>query len=296
MRHFQEMRLSVGSVAGVAVVCLAFAFIVYVVLAYWLEKSHTVSCFDEGIERNVEVTLTSRISTTSPSAIVGVTAAIKNHGPTLVRDGVLYIQVTKEKSPGDPERAIDAFVATTSIDVPAEGIAAASFDWRVPADAVSARYSLQGVIAYPNRPYIDISTSTTPNGLSLYIESNAKGSVYIDPDDITVDGSHYRNSVSVELPRGDNRLAVKLRAFNTTAVPYDGTLHWEEYAPTFSPLWVPIPLPATTVKIHPHSSTTIEYVLPALANAPYYAHALLRDANGPQGEVQFQFTHLNSCK
>lgn len=270
--HRATFLLTLSSIIGV---CILIGVVVTFLIPHRARQC-TYRCVSSNVNSNVVVDLQSVLHSSAPDSQLGITAVMKNNNEGPVRDGVLYVRVYKDASPNDPERFVDSFVAVRGVDIAAGGTSERTFTWRVPVDAVQAKYHLRGSLVYPDRPFISTPVAIENGAMSLPIVSNVQGSVYIDPQNIVVNGVRRTDSVSASTFVSKQDVTVEIQVINTSSVPYDGTLTWRLYKDKESPL-SETPLKASTsdVRIHPHSSATVTYTIPRPDQQTYALDAQL---------------------
>lgn len=249
----------------------------------------TVSSFspcEQSAGSPVAVSLSGELPQSVPGATLGVVASLHNAGTDALRDGVLFVRVYKDAHDGDSARIIDEYPVMQGVDISAYGTTTYNFAWTIPYDASASTYHLEGFVASPSYPFISAPSNKPIDSASTYsidLKSAAANTVYIDTASVKVGNSEYSAADTLAQFTPGEPLLVSLRVINPTDIPYEGTLTSNAYATAASPLGTPLASVANDVRVHPHSSTTIAYMLPPLMHSSYYLQSRLRRGDATQG-------------
>lgn len=268
---------------GIFIFSIVLSFSYLWAVKWGIGSSAALPCEHSYVENNVSVTLRSPLSKSSPDSQIAVNAEVANNNDYPLRDGVLYIETIQDATSTMPAQFVSSVEVARNIDVSAHALVAITKSWRVPVDAISGIYRLRGVLAFPARPYIEPlvpSVAQARRGdLVMNIISPARGAVFIDPDDITVNGIARPEDTSLSEFEPDQDIAAVLQVTNATPVPYEGTAHWLLYKNGYAPLAEPVASGDIDAKVFAHSTSAISIRIPAQASGMYYVEVVLSSHN-----------------
>ena len=237
--------------------------------------SKVLSCPDYTSGGNVEISLSTELTSTVSAVPVGVRAVVQNVSGTEIYDGALYARVTGVS--GGKSIVVDEFLAADDIDIAASGTKEEIFIWRVPSRVTAGDYRVDVFFVYPRSLFIPPpgAESQDAAALTMRVESELQSVVHIDRADIEVSGAE--QSSTAYAFQENAPVGVRIPVVNDTDMPYKGTITWRLYPRGKGPLTTPLAEFTENVEIHPRTTVEKSYVFPETAGSSYYLEADLSD-------------------
>ncbi len=270
-------------------------------------------CFGVVDDRNAAtVSFSSDLPSSVPGALMSFTGVVTNPSSVDISNAPLYVRVYASHPGLSEPVGIDAFVAASSLTVPAGGTATTTFTWRVPQRVESGSYYMVGHVSPTITPFIAIAGYWHVSPSFLIIgEKNATGSVFFTPNSLTLGNWQGRPAASnaepqlrepvidetgvepveVVLSKGFEPLipgyasnnkagqqAAQVALLNTTNSPFIGSVRWRLYslddATKVIREW------KTPVAVNTHASTTVStnVDINVSEGTGYYVEAALIDS------------------
>lgn len=202
---------------------------------------------------SAQLSLTTTLPQTVPGAAVGITAHATDIDGLFSHANALAVEVT------DPQGSIvDRFFAVESVK---EGDT--TFVWHVPTSLTPGTYTVNGMLVPDTTSYGDAFTNVTlPRAtVPVAITSDIAAQTSITPAGVTI------------IRKDDGSVALAAIIANDTDAPYDGQLTWRVWKDTTAFNKEPILMKTLPAKVHPHTSATVELMVPHAAEGTYYIEA-----------------------
>ena len=225
----------------------------------------------------VTISLTSELTSTVPSASIGLYAGIQNAGAAAISDAALAVEVVQK----DTGIVTDRFVVPQRITVLSNSPAKAGFVWKVPSGAASGTYTVIATFAPKGASRAEAFAHIYPSA-SLDIDVNDGAVVPASITSLSVNGSVYLPDTVARVAEGGSVSAVA-EVSNQAQGPYKGAIRWHLYAPDATLFDEPLDSRKTPVQLHPEQSADVPYNLPALALDSYYLEGTLSDLPAQAG-------------
>lgn len=227
------------------------------------------SCADISIP--VTVSLTSELTSTVPSASIGLYAEIQNAGESAISDAALAVEVVQKETGA----VIDRFVVPERVAVFADSSGKIGFIWKVPSGIDSGVYTLMATFVPKGGSRARAFAQGYPTA-SHDITISGGTAMPAQIRSLTVNGSVYSPDTVARVAEVGSVSAVAA-ASNQIQGPYKGAIMWRLYAPDATLFDEPLESREASVRLHPEQSANISYNLPTLSLTSYYLEGELTD-------------------
>jgi hypothetical protein len=228
----------------------------------------------ESVAIPVTIALTSEISSTVPSASIGIYAEMKNTGVEIISDAMLAVDV-KEKSSG---MIVDRFIVPQHITILPNSPAKASFVWKVPSEINSGKYILSATFVPTSGSRAEAFAHVYPTATNdIAVMDGAL--VLASIRSLRANGSAYEAHTVARVAEEGGVSAVAA-AENGMPAPYKGSIVWKLYAPDAGLNDAPLDIREQQVGLHPGTTDNLDYSLPTLSLGSYYLEGKLSDGRG----------------
>jgi hypothetical protein len=194
----------------------------------------TVSCFDYYAFGSVQANVVSELTSTVSGTTITFTGTLTNSNPYPLVDGTLYVKIFKNRSASDgngPD-VVDQFVAMDNVTIPAKGSVPASFEWRIPAHAVSGDYRLATYFTTSdafNLLGLTFTDDVIGNVVPFTITGEQNESVMFDKSSVTVDGQQFLFAAFPPQVDAQKPIDVSAAIRNTSDSPQEARVSWVIY-------------------------------------------------------------------
>ena len=219
----------------------------------------------------VTIALTSELTSTVPSASIGLYAEIQNVGEASITDGALAVEVVQK----DTGTVVDRFVVPERVAIFPDTSGKVGFVWKVPPGIDSGAYTLMATFVPQDGSRARGFAQGYPTA-SRDITISSGTAMPAQIRSLTVNGTVYSPDTVARVAEVGSVSAVAA-ASNRIQGPYKGAIMWRLYAPDATLFDEPLESREAPVQLHPEQSANIPYNLPALALTSYYLEGALSD-------------------
>ncbi len=233
-----------------------------------------LSCSQPSIPGTTVIDLTSEITSTTPSANIGIAYVIANNGAQPVEKAMLVFDVVRAD---DTDTSVSRFVAARDIDLAPGEKRAGNAVLRVPMNLPSGDYAI-GATIVPHGialPAALRGASAFRTSIPLHIDGGVASASFV-AGSAQVAGVPYTSDDVAGISGGEDT-PVQIAVRNPTDGPYIGTITWRLHR--FDAVEGALPLSETTEKIalHPNASVPLSYVVPKEKDGAYVLEAEVSD-------------------
>ncbi len=176
--------------------------------------------------RNVEMSILAKTQDVTPGVMVEISGEITNNNDYPIINGAVYVKVFRGDS------FIDQFFAKENLKIASKEVQDISFNWNVPAYAVSGKYQIRAFLVSNKR--FDIS------GMALYnnapgasadidVKSEKEGQISFDEGYFILDKEYKYKIGRIALVKLENTISIKLNIKNETVEKQTVPLKWTLY-------------------------------------------------------------------
>ncbi|MFZ2886936.1 MAG: hypothetical protein WA021_03900 [Minisyncoccia bacterium] len=198
------------------------------------EMQGTTSCFEYYHFNSVQANLTAPVASTVSGATISFSGTLTNANSYPVVDGTLYVKVFRirgiDKDPLGPD-VIDQFPVQDGIVIPANGSVPVSFEWRVPAYALSGEYQLATFFVTAQKSNLlglSFTDDVVGNMVTFDVLGEQEASVAFLKSNTMVDGQPYYFAAYPPV-LGTDPVVVTGSVRNTGATTERATVRWKVY-------------------------------------------------------------------
>lgn len=220
----------------------------------------------------VTIVLTSELTSTVPSASVGLYAEMQNTGTETISDAALVVEVAQK----DTGMVVDRFVVPQRITILSNSPAKVGFIWKVPSGAASGIYTVIATFAPKGASRAEAFAQAYPTASRDITITDGTG-VSAQVSSLSVNGTTYTPDTVAQMTETGSA-SVIAAVGNQMQGPYKGAITWRLYAPDATLFDKPLDSWEAPVQLHPEQSANISYNLPALALSSYYLEGELSDS------------------
>lgn len=224
-----------------------------------------------GASLPVTISLTSELTSTVPSASIGLYAEMQNAGTDPVSDASLAVEVVQK----DTGTVVDRFVVPERVAIFPNTSGKIGFVWKVPPGIDSGVYTLRATFV-PKGGSRAQAFAQGYSTASRDITITGGATMPAQVRSLTVNGNAYEQDTIARVAEVGSVSAVAA-ASNQIQGPYRGAITWRLYAPDATLFDKPLDSRETSVELHPEQSVNIPYNLPTLALTSYYLEGELSD-------------------
>lgn len=216
----------------------------------------------------VQMTITSELTESVPSASVGFHVLMRNTSDAVVDHVALLVQVEKKDG-----TVVDRFIAPVAVAILAGSPAKADFIWKIPSGLSSGAYDVIAELVPADSRIADARVV----GIQAHAETaiTISGGVAAPAIQLTkVNGQRYAGEVATIASGTAQVVAATL---NGTPGPYRGTFVWRLWAADARLGSAPIDSAQQSVELHPSGTSDVTYTLTDSSHAGYYLEGELSD-------------------
>jgi hypothetical protein len=276
----RQTRVSLTSSLFVAIAIFVGAFVIAPIALHAQTQAFDPQSFCTKPDAGATVSLSSEVSSTVTDVPIGIVADITNPNPYPLTGGALYVRVYKASAVGakqsDPV-IVDAFTATSDINMLAQSSTQRTFEWRVPVTIPSGTYRIAA--SFVSAQHLPAPAARYPSdGSSAIIDLKVKGSnigeISFDTKHSTVAGVPVSSSdTSIQL--AGEAIPVKAVVESTVGAPVSGSVAWKLFGWDNTPSIPALETQTANVFIHAMSSTSVSYSLPNISLPAFHLEGIL---------------------
>lgn len=229
------------------------------------------ACADASIP--VTLSLTSELTSTVPSASIGLYAEIQNAGEAAISDAALAVEVVQKET----GTVVDRFVVPERVAIFPDSSGKVGFVWKVPPGIDSGAYTLMATFVPEGGSRAQAFAQGYPTA-SRDITISGGAVMPAQIRSLTVNGGVYSPDTVARVAEVGSVSAV-VAVSNRIQGPYKGAITWRLYTPDATLFDEPIDSREVAVQLHPEQSGNIPYNLPARSLGSYYLEGELSDGS-----------------
>lgn len=222
---------------------------------------------------SVTIRLASELTSTVPSASIGITAEFVNESDAIIADALLAVNVVDAAG-----AIVDRFIAPHRVTMFAGSPAKTDFIWKLPASMRTGEYRVTASILPSTSPRSDaFSFQAGPVALrAIAVSDGASEGAEFVASETYVNGSAYDAYTVSHVATGEP-IRVTAVIENQGNAPYMGTLTWRAYAGDALIEAQPLEERREAIELHPGEATTVRFEVSEDEAAAYYIEGALSD-------------------